>query len=142
MGGHGGKHMTPSLGLSLLQAGRSRRLVAWLSGVALLALFQVGSASAPLVCSASSGSCAGKVIGSYCTSGFGTSNCMVTGFTGTTPSCSCPDVDCTAPGSCFETKYGLGSPTDWDVLPNGFQDELVAAGQPVLNPTHADFEGS
>jgi hypothetical protein len=121
-------------------------LFAWLFGLGLFIVFQAGIAAAQLpACSAASATgCVGKRIGETCNSGFGTANCMSTSFDANgIPTCSCPDVDCSTPGSCFETKYGLGSTQDWDQLPDGFKDELVDAGVPgVTDPVHADFVGS
>jgi hypothetical protein len=153
-------------------------LVAWIAGLGVV-LFQAGNAAAqgsPLpACTASSGSCAGQLVGSFCDSGDGSnvgctgagtpllcctgagtgncdqSNCTITGFVSVdgiqTPNCSCPNLDCSVPGSCFETKYGLGDPADWQFLPHGFRDEFAAQGLPVPgvpnpNPTHDDFIGS
>ena len=150
--------MEPSLGSSLLlrgtpeaspRAGRNRPLIAWVACLGFFVLFQAGSAAAQqLTCDAATSvnSCDNKPIGSFCASGFGAqmSNCHVSGFTGEgDASCSCPDVDCTG-GDCFPTKYGLGSPQDWDVLPNGFKDELGSIGAlpPDQNVDHDDMVGS
>jgi hypothetical protein len=66
---------------------------------------------------------------------------MVTDFVGNTPNCTCPNIDCSVPGSCEETKYGLGATSDWDTLPFGFRDDLVAAGVLTTEPVHTDFDG-
>jgi hypothetical protein len=43
--------------------------------------------------------------------------------------CPAPEVDCTNPADCFETRYGLSAPDSLLKAPNPALDELIEVGQ-------------